>query len=171
MPLSFPKCGQNRGAASMRRLPLSTTKSAIVQLGDRTRGLCPLVGGAAVLAAWGEPARPGFPLGETGKGLPGCRRLSVLFRRSLSAFLAIADSPCFHSHSLWSRLLRCQLVFSISNGCCPLSASNWSLSVSERLGSRRTLAVTRTRRFASEPQILQATFFFAADAWLFRSGS
>ncbi len=25
-------------------------------------------GSRAVFAAWGEPARPGFPLGETGKG-------------------------------------------------------------------------------------------------------
>ena len=32
-------------------------------------------------------------------------------------FFALADSPRFHSHSVWSRLLRCQLGFSIFNGC------------------------------------------------------
>lgn len=31
----------------------------------------PLVGGAADFAAWGEPSRPGLPLGETGKGRIG----------------------------------------------------------------------------------------------------
>jgi len=48
--------------------------------GGCTRGRSPLVGGAAArgvttvlvgarrVAAWGEPARPGFPLGETEKG-------------------------------------------------------------------------------------------------------
>ena len=45
------------------------------------------MGGAALCAAWGEPARPGFPLGETGKGrsIPCCRRLFLLAgpRRSL----------------------------------------------------------------------------------------
>ena len=35
-----------------------------------------------VLPAWGEPTRPGLPLGETGKGdaIPGCRRLFLSFR-------------------------------------------------------------------------------------------
>jgi hypothetical protein len=36
--------------------------------GGSRKGACPLAGGAAVFAAWGEPARPGFPFGETGKG-------------------------------------------------------------------------------------------------------
>src|SRR6266849_3266889 len=31
----------------------------------------------------------------------------------------IADSPCFHSHSLWSGSLRCQLVSSILNQVLP----------------------------------------------------
>ena len=44
--------------------------------GSAERFETPLAGGAAA-AAWGEPARPGFPPGETGKGeirLPCCRR-------------------------------------------------------------------------------------------------
>jgi len=55
-----------------------------------TRGRQPSCGGSrshdacqrfwlarSVLPAWGEPARPGFPLGENGKGgkIPCCRRL------------------------------------------------------------------------------------------------
>ena len=36
--------------------------------GDAQGGGSPLVGGAAVFAAWGEPARPGFPPGGNGKG-------------------------------------------------------------------------------------------------------
>ena len=36
--------------------------------GDRARGPSPLAGGAAVFAAWGERARPGFPLGERERG-------------------------------------------------------------------------------------------------------
>jgi hypothetical protein len=57
-----------------------------------------------ILAAWGEPTRPGFPLGETGKGdeqllslLPQAFCSFTLHLRSV--FLATADSPCFHSHS------------------------------------------------------------------------
>jgi len=41
------------------------------------KGACPLVGGAADSAAWGEPARPGFPFGKREWGeasLPCCRR-------------------------------------------------------------------------------------------------
>ena len=91
--------------------------------GGSHRGRSPLVGEPPFLAAWGNPPAPAFPLGETGKGIersfPCCRRL---FCHSRSAFLATADSPCFHSHSLWSCSLRCQLVSSISNGCCHLSA-------------------------------------------------
>ena len=42
--------------------------------GDRARGISaerfeiPLAGGAALLAAWGAPARPGFPRRGNGKG-------------------------------------------------------------------------------------------------------
>src|SRR5579863_9197958 len=39
-----------------------------LRFGGFTRGRSPLVGGAAFFAAWGEPSRPGLPLGETGKG-------------------------------------------------------------------------------------------------------
>jgi hypothetical protein len=35
---------------------------------------------------------------------------------------SIADSPYFHLHSVVELLLRCQLVFSIWNGCCRLTA-------------------------------------------------
>src|SRR5690242_13868563 len=35
-------------------------------------------------------------------------------------FFLPAESPCFHSHSEWSYLLRCQLAFSIDNGRCHL---------------------------------------------------
>ena len=48
-----------------------------VWLGGCARGVSaerfetPLAGGAAALAAaWGEPSRPGFPLGGNGKGGP-----------------------------------------------------------------------------------------------------
>ena len=34
-------------------------------------------------------------------------------------FLPLADSPCFHSHSWWSGLLRCQLESSISERVLP----------------------------------------------------
>jgi hypothetical protein len=36
--------------------------------GGSRKGACPLAGGAAFFAAWGEPARPGFPLWGNGKG-------------------------------------------------------------------------------------------------------
>jgi hypothetical protein len=45
-----------------------------IRQGDRARGISaerfeiPLAGGAAVWAAWGEPARPGFPRRGNGKG-------------------------------------------------------------------------------------------------------
>jgi len=53
--------------ASMRGLFLSTGISASAFGGSR-KGACPLAGGAAVFAAWGEPARPGVPLWGNGKG-------------------------------------------------------------------------------------------------------
>lgn len=58
------------------RLP-NTIKIAVYnrgrQNGGCTRGLAPLVGGAAVSAVWGEPSRPALPLGENGKGGPDYR--------------------------------------------------------------------------------------------------
>jgi hypothetical protein len=80
---------------------------------------------------------------------------SLFWRPSLTA--PTADSPCFHSHSLWSYLLRCQLVFSISNGCCHLSVE---LNASPGEASfRRDFAVTRTRRLATKLLILLGGFF------------
>src|ERR1700739_3236176 len=37
--------------------------------GGYTRGRSPLVGGAALFAAWGEPSHPGFPRRGNGKGV------------------------------------------------------------------------------------------------------
>ena len=64
----------------MRR-PGSVKSSRENQRGIHKGAAAPLVGGAgsidacqrfllarSVLPAWGEPARPGLPLGETGKG-------------------------------------------------------------------------------------------------------
>src|SRR5271154_7130296 len=50
---------------------------SLAREGDSQGGGSPLVGGAALYAAWGEPARPGFPLWGNGKGdqTPCCRRL------------------------------------------------------------------------------------------------
>ena len=55
------------------------------------------MGGAALFAAWGEPARPGFPLWGNGKG---DSRTSLLPQALFPA--PNADSPCFHPHSLLS---------------------------------------------------------------------
>jgi hypothetical protein len=147
-------------AASMRRLPLSRTKSPIVLPGDRTRGREPSCGGSRpIFGGVGGTRPPRLSLWETGKGnqdslLPQ----AVLFRPPfLSTFLATADSPCFHSHSCWSICSRCQLVFSISNGCCHLGIE---LSLSCENSFRRDLAVTRTRRFATKPKNSSGRFLF-----------
>ena len=62
-----PKLGSRQ--ASMRRPPLSIKMFHSRELfGGSRKGACPLAGGAAVFAAWGEPARPSFPLWGNGKG-------------------------------------------------------------------------------------------------------
>jgi len=76
-------------------------------------------------------------------------RVLLLFSGSFSA---LAESPCFHSHSCWSGVLRCRLGSSISNGCCHLSIELTPL-LPETL-FRRDLAVTRTRRFATKLQFV-----------------
>jgi len=83
---------------------------------DRARGgsaerlETPLAGGAAALAvpavlagaeraaAWGEPPRPGFPLGETGKGdqIPCCRRPFCL-----ASDVAFLRFPVYISPRVW----------------------------------------------------------------------
>ena len=63
-------CGDKRSfavAASMRR-PAPVKAPAENISGDPQGGGAPLVGGAALFAAWGEPSRPGFPLRGNGKG-------------------------------------------------------------------------------------------------------
>ena len=143
------------------------------------QGGVPSCGGSRLyLAAWGEPTRPGFPLGGTGKGgsrFPSLWPPAVLpLWAHLHVSFATADSPCFHSHSLWSRLLRCQLVSSISNGCCHLGAE-LSVSLMREL-------VTAARSQSPEPGDLRksellnplfqaAAFFFCCTvsrAWLSR---
>ena len=148
---------------------------SIVLLGDRTRGACPSCGGSRHQAAWGEPSRPDFPLGGTGKGdsrfLPCRRRLFALLCACILHYLRIADSPCFHSHSLVEHLLRCQLVSFIFETGAAISDIELSPLPRER-SFRRKRAVTRTRRFALEPNSSQAAFFCAASRiLLFRSGS
>jgi len=53
----------------MRR-PDVVNKNLRPLMGDRTRGLGPLVGVAGI-AAWGNPPAPAFPSGGTGKGDSG----------------------------------------------------------------------------------------------------
>ena len=65
----------------------------------------------------------------------------------LGRFSSLAESPCFHSHSRWSGLLRCQLGSSISNGCCHLCAE--VTPCFQKRSFRRDHAVTRTRRLAT----------------------
>jgi hypothetical protein len=80
----------------MRGLPLSIEKSRARPLpGIAQGGLAPLAGGAAVLAAWGERTRPGFPRGN-GKGVS----TKVCFLAAaagqnlpLTAFFATAARP------------------------------------------------------------------------------
>jgi hypothetical protein len=125
-------------AASMRRPSLSS-ENLRSSLGGMHKGGLPLLWGEAqaaararvlcwprdVLAAWGEPTRPGFPLGETGKGdvyfLPRCRRrfcpalprsfLSVRNRRfALLPFALLCGELC--SGAGWDPQFQ--------NGCCHL---------------------------------------------------
>jgi hypothetical protein len=148
--------------ASVRRLPLSTTKSATVLPGDRTRGLALL---------WGEPPARLSPWGKRERGIQVSLVAAGRFVRSalLSVFLGNRRSPCFHAHSVWSHLLRCQLVSSIFKRVLP------SQCRTERLFERARSAVTSQSPEPGDLQlskILQATFFFATRcAWLFRSGS
>ena len=58
---------------------------------------------------------------------------------------SIADSPYFHLHSVVELLLRCQLVFSIWNGCCRLVAELRRFHF-WRCSFLADAAVTRTRR-------------------------
>ena len=48
---------------------LCQAKSFARPFGGSRKGACPLAGGAAVFAAWGEPARPAFPLGKRERGV------------------------------------------------------------------------------------------------------
>lgn len=51
------------------RGPFLSTKILSVVLRGSRKGACPLAGGAAVFAAWGEPSRPGFPCGKRERGV------------------------------------------------------------------------------------------------------
>jgi hypothetical protein len=62
--------------------------------------------------------------------------------------LTTADSPCFHPHSKDSLNPWCRLAFLIFDGCCHLSAE-LSRPCLQKRWFRRDLAVTRTRRFAT----------------------
>ena len=68
------------------------------------------------------------------------QRSAVFF--FLGRFSSLAEWPCFHSHSRWSGLLRCQLGSSISNGCCHLCAE--VTPCFQKRSFRRDHAVTRT---------------------------
>src|SRR5262249_61343239 len=70
---------------------------------------------------------------------------SCFFLRSV--FPPPAASPCFHSHSDRSYWLPCRLGSSISKMGAAISASNSRLSP----WFHRDLAVTRTRRWVSQP--------------------
>ena len=83
------------------------------------KGAEPLLWGEPrFLRRGGNPPAPAFPAGETGKG-----RSDSLLPQALSPFVPIADSPCFHSHSLMEPSLRCHLGSSISTGAA-ISVSN-----------------------------------------------
>src|SRR5690242_15130904 len=142
----------------------------------QTRGACPPCGGSRRQAAWGEPSRPDFPLGGTGKGdsrfLPCCRRLFALLCACVIHFLSASPTRLASIRTLlWSILLRCQLVsFNFETGA---AISDIELSPLPRERSfRRKRAVTRTRRFALKPNSSQAAFLCAASRILLsRSGS
>src|SRR5882762_7423369 len=98
--------------ASMRRLPLSTTKSASVLRGIAQGGL-PSCGGSRRIGGVGGTHPPRLSPGGNGKGdprFPSWLPQAVSFALRSSPFpFATAGSPCFHSHSLWSCSLRCRL--------------------------------------------------------------
>src|SRR5712691_821854 len=98
-----------------------------------------------------------------------------VFHSKKGFFAALADSPCFHSHSVWSGFR---------------SGASWSSSSSERVlpsqcrterlrfqlrPFRRDLAVTRTRRWVQKPFNLKllpyAACWDAGAGRLLRSGS
>jgi hypothetical protein len=115
--------------ASMRR-PASVNNNlsrARLFWGSR-KGACPLAGGAAVIAAWGEPARPGFPFRETGKGLKIPSLLPQAMNSVYSRF-----NPSLHNRRFAllpfalfvERLAPVPVgVLNILFGCCHLKASN-----------------------------------------------
>ena len=141
------------------------------------QGGLPSCGGSRrFLAAWGEPARPGFsPPGETGKGdfpfLPRCRRLLI---RS-ACLTPLPSQPPTRPASIrtlvWSSGLRCHLVSSFLKRVLP------SQCRTERLSDERTRSAAHSQSpelgdLLLNSKIPQATFcFVAASIWLFRSGS
>jgi hypothetical protein len=79
-------------------------------------------------------------------------RLSLAFPSEERFLFFPADSPCFHSHSLWSGWLRCQLESSISNRVLPSQNRTESPRFRKR-SFRRDLAVTRTRRWVTKTEL------------------
>jgi hypothetical protein len=97
---------------------------SIVLPGGSHKGAGALLWGEPpILRRGGNPPRPGVPLGEPGRGQTSSSSLPQavgLAPHPVSHFLfAIADSPCFHSHSVVKHLLRCQLVSSILKRVLP----------------------------------------------------
>jgi hypothetical protein len=88
-------------------------------------------GGAMIVQA--SSSKEGFWLGLRTKPIADQREA-----HNAPSFLefTIAESPRFHPHSLWSCLLRCQLVSSIATGAA-ISEPNWMISTSEDLRSWR----------------------------------
>jgi hypothetical protein len=86
--------------------------------------------------------------------------------RPVLGSLSLAESPCFHSHSRWSGLLRCQLGFSIQNGCCHLGIE-LNVSVSGNLRS----AVTSQSPELGDGLVTSLSYAAMDRARLFRNGS
>jgi hypothetical protein len=81
---------------SHEKASLCQQKSSLAPsfFGGSRKGACPLAGGAAVFAAWGEPARPGFPLWGNGKGalkIPSLlpQAMNSVYSRSIIYFTSI----------------------------------------------------------------------------------
>jgi hypothetical protein len=114
------------------------------------KGACPLAGGAAVFAAWGEPARPGFPFRETGKG----SKIPSLLPQAMNSVYSRFITSLHHRRFalLPFALFVEQLapvpvgVLNILFGCCHLKLRTEHSP--RRKSFRLDLAVTRTRRFA-----------------------